>query len=166
MESASTSSVLTIRGMRNSDAANLWCVVDLSFSKFMGFFAKLSIEEKGQTLVAEVSDTIIGFAKLTKFSIGGRKFGCILWIAVHPKFRRKGVASALTDKGIIWLKKDCANAVFASTQRSNKNALRVLNHRGFRVTGFLDLWSQFGWRVFQLYREIWLAPGEVVLMHV
>jgi hypothetical protein len=30
--------------------------------------------------------------------------------------------------------------------------------------GFLGLWRLFGWRVFQFYREIWFAPGEIVLM--
>ena len=71
----------------------------------------------------ETQETIAGFVKLTEFQIGGSKFGCILWIAVHPQFRRKGIASTLMTKGIQRLKLDGARAIFASTQRRNVAAL-------------------------------------------
>ena len=31
-------------------------------------------------------------------------FGCVLWVAVHPEFRRKGLASALVEAGTKSLK--------------------------------------------------------------
>jgi len=154
------------RQMSSADADRLREIAALSFSRFMGFFAVHSLfSDEGQVLVSEEQGTAVGFAKLIKLQVGSSKFGCILWIAVHPKFRRKGIASTLIDEGIQCLKKEGAKAVFASTQRRNSSALRVLSKNGFRRVGFAQLWRLFGWRVFKFYSDIWLAPGEIVLMH-
>ncbi len=154
-----------IRQMMPSDADSVKQIIDVSFSRFLGFFALHSLSEEGAVFVAEAQGAVVGFVKLISFQVGSAKFGCIFWIAVHPHFRRKGVASALTNEGTQQLKKDGAKAVFASTQRRNTGALRVLTLNGFRRMGFLELWRLFGGRVFAFYRDIWLAPGEVVLMH-
>jgi ribosomal protein S18 acetylase RimI-like enzyme len=156
----------SIRQMRPTEAGRLKKIASLSFSRLMRFFAIHSLfSEEGHVLVSEAKETVVGFAKLTNFKIRGRKFGCILWIAVHPDFRRKGVATALTAEGLINLKHDGAKAVFASTQRRNAAGLNVLIRNGFRRVSFPELWRFFGWRVFQFYKDIWLAPGEVVLIH-
>ena len=155
-----------IRLMLSTDAGRLKEIVGLSFSRFMGFFAVHSVfSEEGQVLVSEAQGTVVGFAKLIAFKVGGDKFACILWIAVHPDFRRKGIASALTNAGIQRLKREGAKAVFASTQRRNIDAQNVLCRVGFRKVGFVDLWRIFKGRVFEFYSDIWLAPGEIVLMH-
>ena len=155
-----------IRQMLSNDEGRLREIVALSFSKFMGFFAVHSLfSDDGQVLVSEAEETAVGFAKLIEFQVCPNKFGCILWIAVHPQFRRKGIANALTNEGISRLKQNGAKAVFASTQRRNSRALSVLSRNGFQKMSFLELWRIFGWRVLQFYKNIWLAPGEIVLMH-
>jgi ribosomal protein S18 acetylase RimI-like enzyme len=108
---------------------------------------------------------VVGFARLINFYIGGKKYGCILWIAVHPGFRRKGIAGSITSNGIQLLRQDGSHAVFASTQRRNVGALSVLSLQGFRRMSFLGLWRLFGWQFFKFYSEIWLTPGEIVLIH-
>jgi ribosomal protein S18 acetylase RimI-like enzyme len=166
LEKAALSSDFKVRTMNPSDLPLVKEIVDLSFSRVTGFFAKHSIkDEEGNVIVNETGGNILGFAKLIEFNVGGGKYGCILWIGVHPQFRRKGVASALTSEGIRILKNDGVKAVFASTQRRNAGALKVLQLEGFRKMGFLDLRRLLSWRVLVLYREIWLAPGEVVFMH-
>jgi len=156
---------LSIRQMSPNDASRLKEIADWSFSRFMGFFAVHSLfSEDGQVFVTAVQGSAVGFAKLIDFTVGGSKFGCILWIAVHPDFRQKGVAAMLTTEGFRRLKQDGAKAVFASTQRRNTHALSVLSQSGFRRISFLQLWRLFNWRVFEFYGDIWLAPGEVVLM--
>ena len=156
----------SIRQMSPNDASRLREIVASSFSRFMGFFAVHSVfSEDGQVLVSETRGSVVGFAKLIEFNVGGAKFGCMLWIAVHPDFRRMGVASALTNDPIKRLRQDGAKAVFASTQRRNTAAQAILTRNGFRRMGFLDLWHIFKGRVFQFYGDIWLAPGEIVLMH-
>lgn len=155
-----------IRQMLPSDAGRLREIVALSFSRLMGYFAVHSLfSDEGQVLVSEVQGNVVGFAKLIEFQVGSRNFGCILWIAVHPQFRRNGIASTLTTEGIQLLKQNGAKAIFASTQRRNSRSLSVLSRSGFRRMGFLQLWRLFNWRVLEFYGDIWLAPGEVVLMH-
>jgi len=160
------SSEFPVRLAKPTDAKRLREIAAQSFSRFMGFFAVHSLlSEKGNVFVSEAHGTVVGFAKLIEFNVGIERFGCILWIAVHPDFRRKGVASILTNASIHQLKGDGVKAVFASTQRRNIGAQNVLYQIGFRRVGFVDLWRIFKGRVFQFYRDIWLAPGEVVLMH-
>jgi ribosomal protein S18 acetylase RimI-like enzyme len=151
--------------MTQNDVNQVKQLIDLSFPIFYRFFAAHSLHEEGQVIVGEMAGRVTGFAKLIDFHIGGKMYSCILWIAVHPSFRRKGVAASLTHSAIQRLKQDGAATVFASTQRRNIGALSVLGLQGFRRTGFLDVWRLFGWRVFQFYSAIWFAPGEIVLMH-
>ena len=115
-------------------------------------------------LVCELEGKVAGFTKLTEFTVGQLRCGLILWIAVHPNYRRKGIALELTHASVECLKQRGVLAVFASTQRRNKGALAVLGEAEFRQIGFFRLYHFFGWRVFSFYGDIWFAPGEVVLM--
>jgi ribosomal protein S18 acetylase RimI-like enzyme len=155
----------TVRQATKNDSARLKEIIDLSFPKFYRFFASHSVNsEEGKVLIAETQGVISGFAKLIEFDIGGSKYGCILWIAVHPAYQLRGIALSLTSAGVEELKKDGAYAVFASTQVRNKAAQATLSKAGFKRMGFRGLWRVFGWRVFSFYREIWYAPGEIVYM--
>ena len=156
---------LIIRQMKENDLSQVKQIIDMSFPIFYRFFATHSLQEEGQVITGEIAGSIVGFAKVINFHIRGKKYGCILWIAVDPSFRRKGIAAAITSAAIQQLKQDDSTAVFASTQRRNVAALSVLTIQGFKRMSFFSLWRLFGWQVFGLYREIWLAPGETVLMH-
>ena len=157
---------LAIKQAGTNDQAKLKEIIDLSFPRFFRFFASHSVNsEEGTVLVAETEGAVSGFADLVEFNIGAQKYGCILWIAVHPSYRRRGTALSLTNTGVDSLKKNGAEAIFASTQRRNKAALATLGRAGFARIGFLGLWRLFGWRVFSFYSDIWFAPGEVVFMH-
>ncbi len=158
-------SEFTIRKMTQSDTGSLKQIVGLSFPRFFRFFATHSLNEEGEVLVSETQGTAIGFAKLVEFHVGDGKIGCILWLAVHPQFRRKSIASTLVKAGTERLKHDGARAVFASVQRRNVASLAVFSMQGFRKMGFLGLWRLFGWRIFEFYRDIWFAPREIVLMY-
>ncbi len=156
----------TIRQGEPRDRAVLKEIIELSFPRFFRFFAAHSVDSKeGKMLVSEFEGTVVGFAKLTEFSIERHKYGCILWLAVHPNHRRKGIASALVQASVEELKRDGAEAVFASVQRRNKASLATFDREGFKRVGFVSLWRRFGWRTFQFYSDIWFAPGEIVQMH-
>ena len=158
-------SEIIVRQMMHSEADSVRQIIDLSFPRFFRFFANHSLQEEGQVLVTESQGAVVGFAKLVEFNLGGSKFGCILWLAVQPKFRQKGIASALVHSGTTCLKVNGAKAVFVSVQRRNMASLTVFRKVGFRRMGFLGLWRLLSWRVFGFYRDIWFAPGEIVLMH-
>jgi ribosomal protein S18 acetylase RimI-like enzyme len=156
----------SIRQSKPEDYAKLKEIIDLSFPMFFRYFANHSVtSDDGKVLVSETQVGISGFVKLIKFNINSQKYGCILWIAVHPSLRRKGIASNLTNAGIDYLKNDEAQAVFASTQIRNNAAQATLGKAVFRKVDFWGLWRIFGWRVFSFYRDIWYAPGEVVFIH-
>ena len=154
-----------IRQMTENDLNQVKQIIDLSFPIFYRFFALHSLHEEGQVIVGEITGRIVGFVKLINFFIGGKKYGCILWIAVHPNFRRKGIAATITSAGVQRLKHDGSFAVFASTQRRNVGALSLLSHQGFRRISFHGLWRLFSWQAFKFYIDIWLAPGEIVFTH-
>jgi ribosomal protein S18 acetylase RimI-like enzyme len=156
----------TVRQATPSDMPKLKEIIGLSFPRFFRFFASHSVNsEEGKVLVSESQGIIVGFAKLIEFNVGGCKYGCILWLAVHPQHRRKGIASELIKAGTENLKRHSSEAVFASVNRRNVASLRVLSTKAFRRIGFLDLWRLFSWRVFEFYGDIWYAPTEAVLMH-
>ena len=155
----------TIRSSIQSDEGSLKEIVNLSFPRFFRFFASRSLNSEGPVLVSEADGKVVGFAKLIEFKIGGDRFGCVLWLAVHPDFRRRNVATGLVEAGTDYLLANSAEAVFASTLRGNFGSLATFRKAGFRRMGFLDLWKIFGWRVFSFYRKTWYAPGEIVLMH-
>jgi len=147
------------------DKERLREIIDASFPRFFRFFASRSIDSQGSVLISETNRIVVGFAKLTEFSIGNCKFGCILWLAVHPGFRRKGVAAELVKAGTNCLLSYGTEAVFASVQRRNAASLATFCREDFVRVGFLSLWQLLGWRVFSFYRKIWFVPGEVILMH-
>ncbi len=157
---------LTIRQAALRDSGMLEEIIDLSFPRFFRFFAAHSVNsEEGKVLVGEEHGAVVGFAKLIDFYVADRKYGCILWLAVHPNHRREGIASALVEAGVEDLKHGGTGAVFASAQRTNKASLATFRREDFKRIGFVGLWRLFGWRIFQFCIDIWFAPGEIVLMH-
>ena len=156
---------LSIRHATSKDMPQIKEIIDLSFPMFFRYFAAHSVSDFTEpTLVSQQNGDILGFAKLIQFQISKNKYGCILWIAVHPKHRQRGIALTLTNMGIKLLMEHGATAVFASTQRRNQAALATLNKAGFVGCRFGGLWQMFGWRVFKFFKDIWLAPSEVILM--
>ncbi len=159
-------SASSIRPATAKDLKAVKDIIEVSFPRFFRYFAWHSVSDLEEpTIVLEYESVIAGFAKLIEFKISGEMFGCILWIAVKPEYRRKGVAFSLTNSGVEQLNAKGAKAVFASTQRHNKAALGALGKSGFERIGFLGLRRMFGWSIFRFYGDIWYAPGEVVLIH-
>jgi len=153
-----------IRAATAADLLKLKEIIDLSFPWFYRYFAWHSASDPDAlVLVAEVEGKVAGFTKINEFMVRGAKYGCILWIAVDPAYRRRGVALYLTERSVDCLRRRGSGAVFASTQRHNKGALGTLRAAGFGRIRFMGLWHLFGWRVFGFYGDIWFAPGEVIL---
>ena len=117
-------------------------------------------------LVSEENGVVVGFARLIEFTVGGAKFGCVLWLAVHPGFSVGRVwLLGLVKAGVDWLNRRGARAVFASAGHGNVGSISTFEGVGFRRVGFLGLWRFFGWGVFGFYVGIWFVPSEVVLMY-
>jgi ribosomal protein S18 acetylase RimI-like enzyme len=138
-------------------------VCRVSFGRVYGFFAVRSLGSPGSLLVGEMHRVVAGFAKLATFSVGGRALGGVLWLAVRPEFRRRGVASALMEAAVEYLMNQGVTAVYVSTRKDNLPALKLFQGRGFRKVGFRVLLELFGFRVVELYLKLRTAPSEIVL---
>ncbi len=114
--------------------------------------------------MSEVEDIVVGFAKLKEFHVSNKKYGCILWLAVHPTQRRRGIAATLVEASFEYLTQDGALEVFASVQKRNKASLATFSKEEFTQVDLVSLWRNFGWHVFGFYRDIWSAPGEIILV--
>ena len=147
------------------DKSKIKEIIQKSFPRFFRYFAVHNLNSNGQILVSRKDQTSVGFAKLIWFQIGSRQFSCILWLAVHPDFRHKGIAASLVGAGTKYLKTHGSEAVFASVMHNNVASLVTFKKEGFIIIGFRGLWKLFGWRIFSFYREIWFVPSEFVLMH-
>ena len=155
-----------IRHAVAADLTQVQAIIDQPFPRFFRFFARRSVSDPNATvIVSHIDNVVAGFAKLINFKVGHTPFGCILWIAVHPTYRRKGIALNLTHTGVDHFKTQGVQTVFASTQRGNKAELAVLDKYGFRPVGFASLWRVFGWRVLNFYWHIWFVPREVVFTY-
>ena len=126
----------TIRNSVQSDEGRLREIIGLSFPSFFRFFASRSLYSEGTVLVSEASKMVVGFAKLIEFRVGGGTFGCVLWLAVHPDFRRQNVAAKMVEEGTNYLLSHHAGAVFASTQRRNSGSMATFRKAGYRRMGF------------------------------
>lgn len=155
-----------IRQAPPKDLPKLKEIINQSFPRFYRHFSNRSVNSKsGAVLVSEIGGEIAGFARLTEFVVGRKRFGLVLWLAVHPGFRRRGVAAGLVGAGVDWLMGRGAVAVFGSAGHGNVGSIGSFLRAGFRLVGFLELLRLFGWRVFVFYVRIWFVPGEVVLMY-
>jgi ribosomal protein S18 acetylase RimI-like enzyme len=134
-----------IRIAQKEDLVEVKKVIEASFPRFYRYFAWHSVQDRSEpTLVHQVDGAFAGFAKLIHFEIDGSPYECILWMAVHPRFRRRGIASALTQAILERFGVEGVRAVFASTQRHNVGALSTLGQAGFVRVGFLGLRRLFG----------------------
>ena len=151
-------------------AAGIHCIswkdvqAAMSVSRFFQYFATHTVYSKGHVLVSEADGAAIGFAKLAEFHVSGNKFGCILGVAVHPQFRRKGIGTSLVNTGTRCLKSEGAEAIFATVNKGNAASLAVFKKQGFRKMSFLRLWRLFRWQVFKFYKNIFYSFGDIVLM--
>lgn len=79
--------------------------------------------------VAKENDEIIGYGGIWLVSGEGQ----ITNIAVHPDFRKKGIASGILEELILFAK-DCGQ-IFLEVRESNSAAIRLYEKYGFKNCG-------------------------------
>jgi ribosomal protein S18 acetylase RimI-like enzyme len=140
-------------------------IIDSSFRHgIYTFFATRSLKSAPRIVVSEIDGEVAGFAEPRSVSIGGRKIGNILWIAIHPDFRRRGVASALVAECARILSEQEACMIFVSVESDNLPAFALFEKEGFRRISSKELRREFGLRVISFYSKLLIAPHEVVLV--
>lgn len=92
--------------------------------------------------VWEDDGRIIGNLSLIPFQNEGNKTYLIANVAVHPKFRRRGIARALTKRALGYLRRRSTGEVWLQVREDNPDAQNL-----YRSVGFIDRAVRTTWRI-------------------
>ena len=92
----------------------------------------LSKDKDVRIFIAKENNAVIGFLTLKINKIG--RYGRIILIAVHKKYRGRGVGSALVHRCIEWGNKKI-DFIFVKTQKDNRHAIILYKKMGFKLVG-------------------------------
>ncbi len=84
-------------------------------------------------LVAEVADTVVGFALGTMIEKAGTawNYGHLVWLGVEEAYGRQGIASLLFDKFRELMARSGVRIMMVDTQLDNEGAIRFFKKKGF-----------------------------------
>ena len=111
----------------------------------MRLFGWLStLAEMGSTksagFVWEDSGEIIGNLSLIPFQNDGRRIHLIANVAVHPDHRRKGIARALTQHALAYLRRRGDPAAWLQVREDNPAAITLYRSVGFKEQAIRTTW--------------------------
>lgn len=117
----------------SSMAKRLFEIENLSFTTpwCENEFDTLDENEYATTFVAYKNDIIAGFVVIYRIAEDAQ----IMDLAVHPDFRREGVAQALTDVAIDYCRADGAGKLMLEVRESNTAARALYEKNGFKAVG-------------------------------
>lgn len=124
---------VTIRDMQEEDIQSVLTIEKMSFSfpwaerSFMNEVHK----PRSLTKVAVVNDEISGYLCAEYILDEGH----ILDLAVHPDYRRMGIATALVERILEELKERACRFLYLEVRVSNYLAKRLYQGFGFRIVG-------------------------------
>lgn len=90
----------------------------------------------------EENDSIVGNLSLIPFKNHGREIALIANVAVDPNYRRRGIARALTEHALAYLRRKGISQVWLQVRDDNPAACQL-----YRDVGFLDFVSRTTWRI-------------------
>jgi ribosomal-protein-alanine N-acetyltransferase len=124
---------ILIRDMRISDIPEIMNIEQISFSipwSENSFISEIQ-NHYSYSRVAVLGDTIIGYICASLVIDEGH----ILNLAVHPEFRRCGIATHLFKVILDELKTTCCNKIFLEVRFSNESARKFYVKHGFGISG-------------------------------
>lgn len=124
---------LIIREMIEADIQAVAAIEQMSFTmpwSETSFFNEL-YNQHSIAMVAATKERIIGYI-CAKYVAGE---GHILNLAVHPDFRKKGIAKELVENAIEHLKKSGCRFLYLEVRASNDAARKLYEGFGFKVVG-------------------------------
>lgn len=90
--------------------------------------------------VWEENDRIVGNASLIQFRDRGKRIYLIANVATHPKYRRLGIAHALTERAIQSAREKNATAIWLHVRDDNPGALKLYTDLGFTEVARRTSW--------------------------
>jgi ribosomal protein S18 acetylase RimI-like enzyme len=95
----------------------------------------LEVKAKKIILIAEDKKDVLGFCWANLIIYGISRFGYIEELFVRKDFRNEGIGTALVKKVMKEMKKLKVAALFVTTERKNKDAIKLYKNLGFRGDG-------------------------------
>jgi ribosomal protein S18 acetylase RimI-like enzyme len=89
--------------------------------------------ETEHVLVAEVNETVVGFAMGTVIdkARSAWSYGHLLWLGVEPDYARQGIAGQLFDRFREIMEAEGVRMLMVDTQADNEPAIRFFKRKGF-----------------------------------
>lgn len=110
--------------------------------RLLGWFSKLAEmgSSKSAGFVWEDSGEILGNLSLIPFQKDGRRVHLIANVAVHPDHRRRGIARALTQRALVYLRKRGDPAAWLQVSSENDAAIALYRSVGFTKQAVRTTW--------------------------
>lgn len=124
---------LTIRGLKESDIPSVVEIENISFTTPWSeilFFNEI-YKQRSIAKVALIDKKVIGYICANFVADEGH----ILNLAVHPDFRRKGIAKTLVENILEELKETDCRFLYLEVRASNNAARELYEGFGFSVVG-------------------------------
>jgi ribosomal protein S18 acetylase RimI-like enzyme len=84
--------------------------------------------------------SIVGNVSLIPYLLNARRFYLIANVAVHPSFRRRGIARLLTEKAVQYARDHLSPAVWLHVREENQVALNLYESEGFTRRAVRTTW--------------------------
>ena len=94
--------------------------------------------------VWEQDGKMVGNASLVPFRFKGRRLYLIANVAVHPDYRRHGIARALTERTLAHARERRVSSVWLHVRDDNPAAIRLYSELGFRERARRTAWQARG----------------------
>jgi ribosomal protein S18 acetylase RimI-like enzyme len=90
--------------------------------------------------------------------------GYVYYVAVPPRFRRRGVGGRLLDDALAYFRKRGSRYAYASIEEENVESRALFRSRGFEKVQGSEMAARYGRiRALLMYREMMVVPGELLL---
>jgi ribosomal protein S18 acetylase RimI-like enzyme len=107
--------------------------------------------------VWEEAGKVVGNLSLLPFSYNSQRLYLIANVAVHPKYRRQGIARSLTSAALDHARSRAAAAAWLHVREENEPAVRLYQSMGFQERARRTTWQNWGSRSEnQLQGESWI----------
>ena len=136
-------------------------ILDESFEGWYQWHSKKTLREISLVRAAMVAAEPVGLVMLKTLE---ENAGYVYYIAVAKAQRKKGIGKLLLDDAIQIFKSSRIQDVFASVEADNEPSEALFASDGFTRTSLAEVSKKYGrLHAVNMYREMWVVPGEVLL---
>jgi ribosomal protein S18 acetylase RimI-like enzyme len=94
----------------------------------------------------------------------GEDAGYVYYVAVPPRFRRRGIGGRLLDDALAYFGERGVRYAYASVEEENVESKTLFRSRGFEKLQGAEMAARYGRiRALLMYREMMVVPGELLL---